>query len=74
VIDLRERVAIVTGASSGLGEAIARNLAAAGTKTVLAARSKDKLAALAADIKRTGGTALAVPTDVTREADIVNLF
>ena len=74
MIDLSGRVAIVTGASSGLGDAIARKLAAEGAKTVLAARSKDKLDALAADIKSKGGTALPVATDVTKEADILRLI
>ena len=58
-VDLKERVAIVTGASSGLGNAIARKLAAHGVKTVLAARNKEKLDALAAEITQKGGTALA---------------
>ena len=73
-INLSERVAIVTGASSGLGEAIARKLAAEGIKTVLAARSKEKLDALAAEIKQNNGTALVCQTDVRKEADILNLF
>jgi len=74
MIDLSERVAIVTGASSGLGDAIARKLAAEGARTVLAARSRDKLEALAADIESKGGTALPVATDVTKEADILRLI
>jgi NAD(P)-dependent dehydrogenase (short-subunit alcohol dehydrogenase family) len=73
-IDLTERVAIVTGASSGLGEAIARKLASHGVKTVLAARSKDKLDALAAEIRGKNGTVLVCPTDVTKEADILRMF
>jgi NAD(P)-dependent dehydrogenase (short-subunit alcohol dehydrogenase family) len=73
-VDLKERVAIVTGASSGLGYAIARKLAAHGVKTVLAARNKEKLDALAAEITKKGGTALACQTDVTKEADILNMI
>ncbi len=72
--DMSERVAIVTGASSGIGEAIARGFAAASIKTVLAARSTDKLEAIAADIAATGGTALACPTDVTQEPQVLRLF
>jgi NAD(P)-dependent dehydrogenase (short-subunit alcohol dehydrogenase family) len=72
--DMSERVAIVTGASSGIGAAIARTFAGAGIKTVLAARSVDKLAAVAAEIGGTGGTALACPTDVTAEPQVVRLF
>jgi NAD(P)-dependent dehydrogenase (short-subunit alcohol dehydrogenase family) len=72
--DMSERVAIVTGASSGIGAAIARTFAAAGIKTVLAARSVDKLDAVAADITAKGGTALACPTDVTAEPQVVRLF
>jgi NAD(P)-dependent dehydrogenase (short-subunit alcohol dehydrogenase family) len=68
------RVAIVTGASSGIGEAVARALAGAGAAMVLAARSAGKLAALAAEIHDAGGTALDLPTDVTREAEVRALF
>ncbi len=72
--DMSERVAIVTGASSGIGAAIARKFADAGIKTVLAARSADKLDAIAAEIARKGGTALACPTDVTAEPQVLRLF
>ncbi len=62
---LREQVAIVTGASSGIGRATAQALAAAGARVALAARSTAALSELAAEITGRGGTALAVPTDVT---------
>ncbi|MEW5424396.1 SDR family NAD(P)-dependent oxidoreductase [Amorphus sp. 3PC139-8] len=68
------QVAIVTGASSGIGRGIAVELAAAGAFTVLAARSADKLETLVGDIEAAGGRAISVPTDVTREADVVRLF
>src|SRR5580704_8873592 len=72
--DMSERVAIVTGASSGIGAAIARGFAEAGIKTVLAARSADKLDAIAAEIIAKGGTALACRTDVTVETQVLQLF
>ena len=59
------KVAIITGASSGVGEAAARAFARVGAKVVLAARSREKIAGLAQAL---GG--LAVPTDVTRLADL----
>jgi NAD(P)-dependent dehydrogenase (short-subunit alcohol dehydrogenase family) len=74
MIDLTERAVIVTGASSGIGEAIAREFAGDGAMTVLAARSADKLASLAAELREAGGTVLDCPTDVTSEAAILRLF
>jgi NADP-dependent 3-hydroxy acid dehydrogenase YdfG len=58
-------VALVTGASSGIGEATARELSVRGATVVVAARRKDRLDALVADIEATGRRALAVECDVT---------
>ncbi len=66
--DLSGRVALVTGASSGLGAGFARALAAAGAKVVLAARRADKLAEQVAQIRAAGGEAVAVSMDVIDEA------
>ncbi|MEV6851800.1 SDR family oxidoreductase [Actinoplanes sp. NPDC051411] len=60
-LDLTGKVVIVTGSSSGIGEATARLLFSSGARPVLAARRADRLASLSADL----GGALAVPTDVT---------
>lgn len=66
---LAGRTAVVTGASSGIGEATAERLAALGAKVAVIARRTDKLDALVARITAAGGTALAVSLDVTdREA------
>lgn len=70
---LTGRVAIVTGASRGIGAACARALAAAGAAVVLAARSEDALSALADEITAAGGRALAVPTDVAEPASVRRL-
>lgn len=65
--ELQGKVALVTGASSGIGLATARLLAAAGAKVALVARSKDKLEAAAREI---GPNALAVPADLTQAGAI----
>jgi NAD(P)-dependent dehydrogenase (short-subunit alcohol dehydrogenase family) len=61
---LTDKVAIVTGASSGLGVAFAHALAEVGASVVLGARRTDRLASVAAEIEASGGRALAVPADV----------
>src|ERR1700712_4989744 len=63
-------VALVTGASSGIGAATARALASQGAAVALLARRADRLEVLQADIESAGGPALAVPADVT-DADQV---
>ena len=62
--DLSGQVALVTGASSGLGERFARVLAACGAKVALAARRTDRLEAIAADITESGGTAMPIALDM----------
>ena len=66
---LAGKIALVTGASSGIGAAAALALAAAGASVAVAARRADRLAALVDTIAAAGGTALALPCDVTIEAE-----
>jgi NADP-dependent 3-hydroxy acid dehydrogenase YdfG len=67
------KVVIVTGASSGLGEATARHLSALGAAVSLGARRTERIEALADELTRTGAKALAVQTDVTRFDDLKRL-
>jgi NAD(P)-dependent dehydrogenase (short-subunit alcohol dehydrogenase family) len=71
---LEGRVAVVTGASSGIGEACAIAFVEKGAKVVLAARRAERLSALVERLEEMGGEALAVTTDVTSEAEVDNLF
>ena len=67
---LREQVILVTGASSGLGRAIARLAGERGAKVVVTARTQEALDNCAAEIERAGSEALAVPADVTDQAQV----
>jgi len=67
------KVVIITGASSGMGDAAARHLAGLGASVVVAARRQERIDQLVVDIAHTGGKALAVATDVTRREDLQRL-
>jgi short-subunit dehydrogenase len=70
MIDLKNKVVLITGASSGFGEDAARLFAREGCRVVLAARRLDRLQALAAEIQNSGGEALAIPVDLGQPAEI----
>lgn len=69
-MELKGKVALVTGASSGIGAATAKKLAARGVKVGLAARRLDRLQALVAEIDAAGGEAIALQMDVTEQAAV----
>lgn len=70
----KNKVAIVTGSSSGIGLATARLLAEKGAKVVLAARNKEKLDEIVKELKENGANVFAVKTDVSSEQDCKNLI
>ena len=74
LFDVTGRVALVTGASSGLGEHFARALAARGAIVIAAARRRERLDKLVAEIARTGGRAHALAIDVTRPESVQRAF
>ena len=74
IFSLKGRVALVTGASSGLGVQFARALADNGATVALAARRTDRLEALKDEIERKGGKALAIAADVTDRAAMARAF
>lgn len=70
---LRDSVAVITGASSGIGAATARLLGSQGVAVVLAARRKERLEAVAAEVKQSGGKALPIACDVTMRVEAEDL-
>lgn len=68
--NIEGKVVVITGASSGLGEATARHLGGLGAKVVLGARRKANLDTLVSEITAAGGNAVAYQTDVTRKEDV----
>ncbi|NOU58356.1 SDR family oxidoreductase [Marinifilum caeruleilacunae] len=68
--NIRGKVVVITGASSGLGEATARYLAAKGAKVVLGARREENLIRIVSEIKENGGSADYLKVDVTRQKEI----
>jgi 3-oxoacyl-[acyl-carrier protein] reductase len=68
------KVTVITGASKGIGKAIAFAFAAAGAKVVLAARTRETLEQVAASLRENGAEALAVPTDVTNTDAVKRLI
>lgn len=71
---LADKVAIITGAGTGIGKGIAHAFAKEGAKLVLASRKRENLEATAAELAPTGATVVVTPTDVTQESEVVALF
>jgi len=71
--NIEGKVVVITGASSGLGEATARLLSAQGANVMLGARRVDRIQALAAELTSRGGKAIAITTDVTRYEQVKSL-
>jgi len=72
--NIQDKVVVITGASSGLGEATARHLSALGATVVLGARRLERIEALESDLISGGGKALAVKSDVTDREQVTALI
>lgn len=68
-LELKDKVAVITGGTQGIGRAAALRLAQEGARVVIAARGKERLDAVAAEIRAAGGMAVAVQADVSRPSD-----
>jgi NAD(P)-dependent dehydrogenase (short-subunit alcohol dehydrogenase family) len=71
---LSGRMALITGASSGIGAGVARRFAREGARLVIAARRAERLDALAEELRGLGAEVLTRPTDVTNEQDVIGLY
>jgi 3-oxoacyl-[acyl-carrier protein] reductase len=74
MFSLKDKVALITGASQGIGRATAKALSEAGAKVAVAARNEQQLGALAGEVTAAGGEALAVPMDVSDAAQVKSGF
>ena len=74
MFSLKDKVALITGASQGIGRDTARALSEAGAKVAVAARNEDKLASLVAEIESAGGQAFAIKLDVAEPDQIKSAF
>ena len=72
--NITNKVVVITGASSGIGESTAKLLAEQGAKVVLGARRKDRIDAVVQEISATGGRAVGFATDVTKRAEVEALI
>src|SRR5688572_7158587 len=72
-MDMSDQVVVITGASSGFGKGTALRFARAGATVVLAARREQQLDDLEEECEKAGGSALAVPTDVSVQTDVEGL-
>lgn len=70
----KDKVALVTGASAGIGETVAHGLAAAGMTVAIAGRRASPLEAVARDIREAGGNAVAFTCDIGSESDVLGMF
>ena len=73
MFDLKGKVAVVTGGNGGIGFGMARGLASAGARVVVAARNREKSAAAVRELEQFGGAPLAIETDVSSEAAVTAL-
>ena len=73
-MELKGKTVLITGASSGIGEAAALAFAKEGAQIVLAARRKERLDEVRDEIEAGGGSALAYAVDITSEQDVAKLF
>ena len=71
---LENQIAVITGANQGIGKGVARALAKEGCRLAICARNAEKLEATAKELRGEGAEVLAVPADVSCEADVVALF